>query len=112
MRSARPRVARRASREQRCGAAPWLELAGGRAEPEQRIHLQHRDCLNGPAVATDAGSAGFSRTDMLKKIVVFLVAVVAGLAALGFVMYERNAAPLVPTISAVEARSSSKPYVI
>ena len=49
---------------------------------------------------------------MLKKIVVFLVAVVAGLAALGFVMYKLNAAPLVPTISAVEARSPSKPYVI
>src|SRR5215218_703191 len=48
----------------------------------------------------------------MKKILVGVAGVLVALAALGAVMFAVNTAPLVSPVSAVEASSPTKPYVV
>jgi thiol-disulfide isomerase/thioredoxin len=49
---------------------------------------------------------------MLKKLLVIVIGLGAGLVASGYVLYVRNAAPAVPMVSAGEAAQTGKPYVV
>ena len=49
---------------------------------------------------------------MLKKALTLLLAIAAGGAAAGFVMFQRNTAPTVPAIAAADLASGSKPIVV
>ena len=49
---------------------------------------------------------------MIKKALLFLIAVVVLLVVVGCIMYVRNAAPIVPAISSAEAGNPNKPYVV
>jgi thiol-disulfide isomerase/thioredoxin len=52
------------------------------------------------------------RISMLKKIALIFIAACATLAAVGYVMYLGNTAPVAPAISAAEASNPSKPFVV
>jgi len=49
---------------------------------------------------------------MIKKALLGVTLMAVALVAVASVMYVRNATPTVPTISAVEAASTSRPYVV
>jgi thiol-disulfide isomerase/thioredoxin len=49
---------------------------------------------------------------MIKKALFVVTVLAVALVAVASVMYVRNATPIVPTISAVEAANTSKPYVV
>ena len=49
---------------------------------------------------------------MIKKALRIAALLVTVLVASGFVLYVRNAAPVVPPLSAVDATTSAKPYVV
>src|SRR5687768_2431391 len=49
---------------------------------------------------------------MLKKIAVTFLAVCVGMVGVGYVMYLANGAPVAPSISAAEASSPTKPFVV
>lgn len=49
---------------------------------------------------------------LLKKALAILIAILAGVAVAGFVMYQGNTAPSVPTIAAADIASASKPIVV
>jgi thiol-disulfide isomerase/thioredoxin len=49
---------------------------------------------------------------MLKKILLVTGSLLALLIAVGFVLYVRNAAPIVPPVSLDDAEAASKPYVV
>jgi thiol-disulfide isomerase/thioredoxin len=49
---------------------------------------------------------------MIKKALQIAALLVVVLVASGFVLYVRNAAPVVPKLSAVEAANTAKPYVV
>jgi thiol-disulfide isomerase/thioredoxin len=49
---------------------------------------------------------------MIKKALLVLTSLGVALIAVGYIMYVRNPAPTVPEISAVEAASPGKPYVV
>jgi hypothetical protein len=49
---------------------------------------------------------------MIKKVFALTVALVAGLAAAGTILYVMNPAPVVPSISGAQAAHTRKPYVV
>jgi hypothetical protein len=49
---------------------------------------------------------------MIKKALLVAALLVAVLSASGFILYMRNAAPAVPPLSAADAASTAKPYVV
>jgi thiol-disulfide isomerase/thioredoxin len=49
---------------------------------------------------------------MVKKIAITFLAVCVGLVGVGYVMYLANRAPVAPSISAAEASSPTKPFVV
>jgi thiol-disulfide isomerase/thioredoxin len=49
---------------------------------------------------------------MLKKIAVTFIAVCVGMVGIGYLMYRANSAPVAPPISAAEASSPTKPFVV
>lgn len=49
---------------------------------------------------------------MLRKALTLLLAIAAGIAAAGFVLYHRNTAPAVPAIAPADLASGSKPVVV
>ena len=50
--------------------------------------------------------------DMIKKALLGVTVVAVALVAVASVMYVRNATPIVPPISAVEAADTSRPYIV
>ncbi len=49
---------------------------------------------------------------MIKKVLLVVLFVAVALVTVASVMYVRNTSPIVPTISAVEAADTSRPYVV
>ena len=49
---------------------------------------------------------------MIKKALLVAALLVAVLFASGFILYMRNAAPVIPALSAADAANPAKPYVV